>query len=171
MRSICVRHNFEAAHRLPLLGGKCTNLHGHSWWAEVTVTAPDVGPYGTVVEFGGFKACMRAWIDTHLDHGAMLGEADVLVPALEEAGCKVFAFGRDWSGAAWPTVEAVSELLAAQAVHWLTRAGTNPPGTHISAVRVSETHVNAAEWTADTPRRVTSADAWARATQALKESA
>lgn len=168
MRSIVVRHNFEAAHRLPLLGGKCTNLHGHSWWATVTVSAPELDSYGTIIEFGPFKAHMRAWIDTYLDHGAMLGNLDPLTSALEEQGSKVFAFGRDWEGEEWPTVEAVAALIADKAPGWLPPE--LPDGTHIARVVVTETHVNAAEWEAPAPR-VTVREVWSRATQSLRESA
>jgi 6-pyruvoyltetrahydropterin/6-carboxytetrahydropterin synthase len=168
MRSISVRHNFEAAHRLPLLGGKCTNLHGHSWWATVTVSTPALDGYGTIVEFGGFKAHMRAWIDTNLDHGAMLGNQDPLAKILLEHGCKVFRFGYDWPGADWPTVEAVAEMIADRAAMWLPPEP--PDGTHIARVVVTETHVNAAEWEAPAPR-VTVREVWSRATQPLRESA
>lgn len=168
MRSITVKHNFETAHRLPLLGGKCTNLHGHSWWATVTVAAPDLDAYGTVVEFGSFKASMRAWIDACLDHGAMLGKEDPLVAALEAQGSKVFVFGRDWTDADWPTVEAVAELIAAKATAWLPP--DPPPGVHVERVSISETHVNAAEWT--TPaRRPSVREVWASTVQGLRESA
>lgn len=107
MNLVKVRHNFESAHRLPQLGGKCTNLHGHSWWAEVTV-AGKLDARGIVVDFGVLKKSLRDWIDTHLDHGTMLGEADPLVPALIADGTKLFRFGssepsRDWSGRPWRT--------------------------------------------------------------------
>lgn len=168
MRSISVRHNFETAHRLPLLGNKCVNLHGHSWWTEVTVAAPELDPYGTVVEFGTFKAGLRTWIDTWLDHGAMLGRADPLAKLLIQHGCKVFVFGADYDGAAWPTVEAVAELIASKAPQWLPP--DLPHGAHVARVRVSETHVNAAEWNAPT-RRTTVAEVRAQAVQGLRESA
>lgn len=121
-QTVTVRHNFETAHRLPFLGGKCTSLHGHSWWAEVTVGG-DVDDDGILVDFAALKRGLREWIDTYLDHGAMLGASDPLVGALEAAGSKTFVFGWpgavDWTGGdpwdgralAWPTVENVAELL------------------------------------------------------------
>jgi 6-pyruvoyltetrahydropterin/6-carboxytetrahydropterin synthase len=152
-----VRHNFETAHRLPHLGGKCVSLHGHSWWAEVTVSALHLSPSGTVVEFGAFKAAMRGWIDTHLDHGAMLGATDPLAPFLRELGSKVFMFGQDglgggcsWLGADWPTVEAVAALIAEKArCHWVPVAALvddAAQGAEVTHVRVHETGVNTADW-------------------------
>ncbi|WP_241002642.1 6-carboxytetrahydropterin synthase [Streptomyces sp. CB01881] len=152
--AVTVRHNFETAHRLPHLAGKCENLHGHSWWAEITVTSPNLAA-GTVVEFGGFKRALREWIDTFLDHGAMLGHTDPLAPILAGHGSKLFRFGADdpteqerhAADLGWPSVEAVAELLsrvATDALHTLPRAA----GAVVSHVRVSETAVNAASWTA-----------------------
>ncbi|RCV51920.1 6-pyruvoyl trahydropterin synthase family protein [Marinitenerispora sediminis] len=144
MNRVTVRHNFETAHRLPHLGGKCRNLHGHSWWVEVTV-AGDLDERGIVVDFGSLKKRLRDWIDTHLDHGAMLGDADPLVPALLADGSKLFQFGvsEPSKGLDWPTVENVADLVARVAANEIEAAGWT--GVTVSAVRVSETHVNAAE--------------------------
>lgn len=145
-RSVTVRHNFETAHRLPHLSGKCESLHGHSWWTEVTVEAP-YSP-GVVVEFGPFKNAVRTWIDENLDHGAMLGHEDPLAKTLSAHG-KVFEFSPRYGS--WPTVENVAGLIAeisGDELRKLARA----PHARIERVRVSETHVNAAEWVNDSPR-------------------
>jgi len=137
--AVTVRHNFETAHRLPHLPGKCVSLHGHSWWAEITVTAPALES-GLVVEFGPFKRAVRVWIDEHLDHGVMLGPDDPLLPILR-------THGKVYEVPGWPTVENVAALLAdvgADALHKLRRA----PGAGVTRVHVQETHVNAATWNA-----------------------
>jgi 6-pyruvoyltetrahydropterin/6-carboxytetrahydropterin synthase len=139
MYLVTIRHNFETAHRLPHLPGKCTSLHGHSWWAEVTVAAPELSRSGLVVEFGALKRDLRSWIDQYLDHGTMLGAQDALLPVLRAHGCKVYEV------AGWPTVEATADMLALvaqSALEDLVRA----PGAYISRVHVTETHVNAATW-------------------------
>lgn len=145
--SVTVRHNFETGHRLPNLGGKCTNLHGHSWWAEVTIAAPGIGD--VVVEYGVLKKALRGWIDTHLDHGLMLGGDDPLAAILPDFG-KVYVFGStpESDGLAWPTVENVAYLIAEASSRLLTGIDREP-GTHVASVTVHETHVNAATWTAD----------------------
>jgi 6-pyruvoyltetrahydropterin/6-carboxytetrahydropterin synthase len=142
--AITVRHNFESAHRLPQLGGKCQNLHGHSWWVEATV-AGEAGTDGIVVEFHDLKSYLREWIDGNLDHGAMLGRDDELVSALKAADSKVFVFGEsDPSfGLNWPTVENTAELLARVTAGYIRSRGW--PGVRVSRVVVRETHVNAAE--------------------------
>ncbi|WP_343238562.1 6-carboxytetrahydropterin synthase [Streptomyces sp. SID13031] len=150
-----VRHNFETAHRIPVLGGKCQNLHGHSWWCEITVSASETAD-GTVIEFGVLKREIRAWIDSWLDHGAMLGYSDPLYTALSAEGCKVFRFGAGAASSpperyaldlAWPTVENVAQLLANVARDIITSV-PHAASSWLSAVKVNETHVNAASWTA-----------------------
>jgi 6-pyruvoyltetrahydropterin/6-carboxytetrahydropterin synthase len=152
--AVIVRHNFETAHRLPHIGGKCVNLHGHSWWAEVTVTSGGLSGAGTVVEFGAFKRALRGWLDAYLDHGALLGVADPLRAALDRQGCRVFVFGAGDTGAtpavdvsdlAWPTVENVAVLLG-RVGGTLLGGLPSAAGASVSRVVVSETHVNAAEW-------------------------
>lgn len=143
MNSVTIRHNFETAHRLPELGGKCFNLHGHSWWAEITVAAPALNDAGIVVEFGAFKRAVREWIDHHLDHGAMLGSDDPLLSVLCSMGCKTFTFED-----AWPTVEATAELLASVASGILATV-EHADGARVVHVDVRETAVNEASWTGE----------------------
>lgn len=139
--SVTVAHNFETGHRLPHLPGKCQNLHGHSWWTEVTVTAP--GTPSLVVDFGAMKKELRAWIDRNLDHGLMLGDEDPLRALLENYG-KVFRFLPERG--AWPTVENVAALIADVADTILTEL-PRAADAYVSRVVVRETAVNSAEWT------------------------
>ncbi|MBB5856367.1 6-pyruvoyl tetrahydropterin synthase family protein [Amycolatopsis umgeniensis] len=153
---ISIKHTFETAHRLPQLRGKCTSLHGHSWRVTASVSAPALSSDGTVVEFGALKARVRQWIDTHLDHGTMLGIRDPLALPLYTAGSKVFRFGADdreavsdeerlASDLPWPTVEAVAVLLrrVSQAV---LIALPCAPKASIGRVFVRETHLNTAAY-------------------------
>jgi len=93
VHGISIERTFETAHRLPQLPGKCTSLHGHSWQVTIGVTARGLGADSTAVEYGAFKAGVRGWIDTNLDHGTMFGTGDPLVQPVIAAGCKVFRFG------------------------------------------------------------------------------
>lgn len=153
---IRVEHCFETAHRLPHLGGKCTSLHGHSWRVAVPVIAPSLSQEATVVEFGALKAGIRSWLDTHLDHGTMLGAADPLVEPLVAAGCKVFRFGTGPEAAVdeaetlagdlmWPTVEAVAVVVRRMSQVVLA---TLPcaAGARVGRVFVRETQLNSATY-------------------------
>jgi 6-pyruvoyltetrahydropterin/6-carboxytetrahydropterin synthase len=151
--TVTVRHNFETAHRLPHLGGKCQSLHGHSWWAEVTVgygelyMPHDQGPSGVVMDFGDLKLALRGWIDHYLDHGTMLGVEDPLEGLLQEHACKVFVFDPErelTSGLHWPTVENVAKLLRRVTKNFLA---AHPAGLRVMRVQVTETATNAAEVT------------------------
>src|SRR5262249_43247244 len=107
---------------------------------EVTVEVPELAG-GLVVEFGPFKQALREWIDTHLDHGVMLGPDDPLLPVLRAHQCKVHEVP------GWPTVENVAVMIgqaADEALHSLAHA----PGARVARVHIQETHVNAATWTA-----------------------
>lgn len=142
---------WEAAHRLPHLPGKCTSLHGHSWTATVDVTfdATDVNDIG--VEFAEYKHVLRQWVDAQFDHGAILGAADPLVPALRAEGCKVYRIGnvdnatvpeKHAMNRRWPTVETVAMVLARAAEDALSLV-PHVPGAYVSAVTVRETANNA----------------------------
>ena len=157
MNTVGVRHGFEAGHRLPQLGGKCTNLHGHSWRVEVIFASTrPVGHTGVLVEFGQLKAGLRGWIDRELDHGLMLGAGDALTDVLAGQG-KVFRFGIDpavgestdaealAAGLYWPTVENVATLLSRVGYQL---AGAIAADLYVARVHVTETSANFAEWLA-----------------------
>src|SRR5215207_4125704 len=95
---IQIRHNIEAAHRNPQLGGpgtKCWNLHGHSWLVEVTIATPELDDRGVVADFGDLKKAVRGWLDEFMDHGAILGAGDPLVSVLRDLGSKLYRIGAD----------------------------------------------------------------------------
>ncbi|MCP2261593.1 6-pyruvoyltetrahydropterin/6-carboxytetrahydropterin synthase [Streptoalloteichus tenebrarius] len=154
---ITIRHTFETAHRLPQLGGRCASLHGHSWRVVVQVRAHALDGDLTVVEFGGLKAGVRDWVDTHLDHATMLGIEDPLVEPLLAAGCEVFRFGAGHSATdaersagdlAWPTTEAVAVLLFRVARDVL--AGLpSAPRARVGGVLVREAPLNTASYRPD----------------------
>jgi 6-pyruvoyltetrahydropterin/6-carboxytetrahydropterin synthase len=147
MHTVTVSHNFEAAHRLPHLPGKCQSLHGHSWWVDVTYATDDL-VNGIAVEFGQAKQFLRGWVDEHLDHGTILGHDDPLAKRGDELGkVHVLPFG------CWPTVEYMAEYLAGICARWCVQLNkersVHRPQVFVYRVRVQETHVNAASWEAD----------------------
>jgi|SRR6185503_3986766 len=145
---ITVKHNFETAHRLPFLGGKCDSLHGHSWWVTFTIYNMQedmnggVDVNGIAAEYGNVKKVIREWIDRYLDHGSMLGKNDLLVKQNAPLG-KVFIFGEGivhgYMNKPWPTVEAVAEMLCMKVQQTLDEVFQ---GLFIDRVELQETHVN-----------------------------
>lgn len=75
---LVVRHNIEMAHRLWKLPGKCTQIHGHSWWAEVTLVM-DPDEDGVTVDFSEVKKILRGHLDGEFDHRLALDMDDPLV--------------------------------------------------------------------------------------------
>ncbi|QGJ92678.1 QueD-like queosine biosynthesis protein [Microbacterium phage Megan] len=147
MLSVAVNHTWEAGHRLPHIEGKCQSLHGHSWYVEAEVAVDDPVFDGVLIEFATIKRILREWIDSRLDHGLMLGQADTLVGTLSGEG-KVFVFGYDThsGGLDWPTVENVATLIA-RMIEFELRDVT------VLRVTVRETPTNEATWRKDAPCR------------------
>ena len=86
------RFEFDAGHRLSQHLGKCRNLHGHRYIAELTVsTATELGPDQMVIDFGVLKKRIGEWIDKHWDHGMVLDADDKYwVKTIEAAGLKLY---------------------------------------------------------------------------------
>lgn len=69
----------DAAHRVPLHGSKCRNLHGHRYTIQATCSGPlvDAGEQsGMVLDFGFLKEEMMAEIDAPCDHGTIIYQHD-----------------------------------------------------------------------------------------------
>jgi 6-pyruvoyltetrahydropterin/6-carboxytetrahydropterin synthase len=147
--SVSISHNFETAHRLPFLGGKCTNWHGHSWNVDVSIenVAFDEGidGNGISIEFGLVKAAILGWIDNTLDHGTMIGFKDPMFDAFERDGGKLFVFGDygDYKALPWPTVEAVTCMLAEKLQEVVYSIGTMYRVRYISVMEKAD---NSAQW-------------------------
>jgi 6-pyruvoyltetrahydropterin/6-carboxytetrahydropterin synthase len=161
--AISVKHNFETAHRLPFLPGKCESIHGHTWWAEVRLMRIDLNEGltedGLSVSFGEAKKVVRGFIDEFLDHGTMLGKHDTLLEAFVNEGTKVFVFGEPeglnnviyWDKRPWPTVEAVAHMLADELQEVFDELGRSGEidglsGIWVDQVEVKEGPVNSALW-------------------------
>lgn len=59
--------SFEAAHQLPWHQGKCSNLHGHTYRLEVTVSGP-INENGVVADFADVGAVVKRAIVDRYDH-------------------------------------------------------------------------------------------------------
>jgi 6-pyruvoyltetrahydropterin/6-carboxytetrahydropterin synthase len=70
------RIRFCAGHRLLGHGGKCENLHGHNYIADIYVTGQGVDSIGRIVDFAELKQRFKGWIDDHWDHGFIVFEQD-----------------------------------------------------------------------------------------------
>ena len=67
---------FCAGHRLLGHEGKCANLHGHNYVAEIYVSGSEVDELGRVVDFAVINQLFKGWIDDNWDHGMILANDD-----------------------------------------------------------------------------------------------
>lgn len=90
---------FEAAHFLPGYDGACSNLHGHSYKAEITIRSAtseeyqkvlegsDISPSGMLMDFSDLKALVKADVMDLYDH-ANLNE-HFRMPTAEVMACHI----------------------------------------------------------------------------------
>lgn len=79
MITITRKLEFDAGHRVLGHEGKCANLHGHRYVAELTATAPGLDKIGRVIDFSVLKSVVGSWIDENWDHNMILNSNDPLV--------------------------------------------------------------------------------------------
>src|SRR5215471_5643586 len=78
-----VELTFDAGHRILGHDGKCASPHGHTYRAEIFVTAADTDPLGFTVDFARLKGVVKQWIDQNWDHAFLLNDQDgALINAL-----------------------------------------------------------------------------------------
>jgi 6-pyruvoyltetrahydropterin/6-carboxytetrahydropterin synthase len=67
MFELSVEAVFDAAHALKGYKGKCENLHGHTWKAQVFLRGEKTNHLGILVDFKDIKAALNRVLKT-LDH-------------------------------------------------------------------------------------------------------
>lgn len=68
---------FDASHRLLHYQGKCANLHGHRWKAEVWMEGEPDATTGILIDYNAIKQVIGRF-----DHQIMLNAADPLVECI-----------------------------------------------------------------------------------------
>lgn len=143
MYRVSIRHNFETAHRLsdPRAPIKCQSIHGHSWWATVTLEGPELDEMGMLVEFGAFKKAWRALLDDHLDHHLVVRRGDPVAEAIlsVQPEARILALEFD------PTTENLARWITQKSAEIIDSL-EHAPGVRVARVHVQETSVNAAEY-------------------------
>lgn len=77
MYTITRKFTFDSAHRVFGHEGKCANLHGHRYVAEIFCCPnEDLDSLGRVVDFSVIKELVGKWIDTEWDHNTILHPKD-----------------------------------------------------------------------------------------------
>ncbi|TMR10094.1 6-carboxytetrahydropterin synthase [Nonomuraea turkmeniaca] len=136
---------FCASHQVPYLPGELAQLHGHTWRVSLTVAGPSLDAHGLLVDEAAFAASMGGFISTRLDHSTMVGAGDPFTPILDAHGKKLFVFGSDYDGAAWPTSQALALMLAHHGHGWLA-AASDRKDVLLASVTVHTTEDVTATW-------------------------
>lgn len=84
MFEVTKRFEFDAAHRLSRHKGRCKNIHGHRYIAEVTFGSYCANQDDMVVDFGALKKHIGSWIDNHWDHALLLNKVDPVAISVRE---------------------------------------------------------------------------------------
>jgi len=79
MITITRAFGFDAGHRILGHEGKCANLHGHRYSAEVTVTAAKLDNLDRVLDFSEVKRVIGEFIEDNWDHNMILHKDDPLL--------------------------------------------------------------------------------------------
>lgn len=70
-RHVNFTRTFSAAHRIPLDPGKCSNIHGHNYVAQIEIEVPELDSCGFTVPFENVKAVVDRF-----DHKLILWDQD-----------------------------------------------------------------------------------------------
>lgn len=68
MMSLTKRFIFDSAHKLPSYKGKCKNLHGHTYFLEVTIRGTINERTGMIIDFGDIEKIVDSSVFKKLDH-------------------------------------------------------------------------------------------------------
>lgn len=67
MYELRVSSTFGAAHNLRNYGGKCENLHGHTWKVEICVSCNNLNNTGMLCDFKDLKSTLKSVLE-RFDH-------------------------------------------------------------------------------------------------------
>jgi len=62
MYRVGVKSRFNAAHKLEGHQGKCSRLHGHTWYVEAVFASAELGGEAMVIDFGEARAMLETVI-------------------------------------------------------------------------------------------------------------
>ncbi len=136
---------FCAGHRLLNHGGRCENLHGHNYLAQVYVTGTETDAIGRVVDFSVIKRLFNSWIDEHWDHAMILWQDDQAaidaIQSVEPYRLHLLPYNPTAENMARYLLETVAPSLLAEIPEY---------NVQVSRVAIWETETSCAEVTAGT---------------------
>ena len=103
--SIVRKHEIHAGHRVYNHGGKCGNLHGHSYVFHFHCSADALDDLGMVIDFAVIKTTLCKWLDDNYDHRMILWEHDPLASQLSQLDSSIMVVPYN------PTAENIAAYL------------------------------------------------------------
>ena len=135
---------FCAGHRLLNHGGKCENLHGHNYLAQIFVSGRETDTVGRLVDFSLIKGLFKSWIDDHWDHSMILWERDeqavAAVQMVQPHRLHLLPYNPTAENMARYLIETVAPRLISQIPEY---------AISVSKVKIWETETSCAEVTVD----------------------
>ncbi len=91
MYEISVAQDFAAAHKLNDYQGQCSNVHGHTWKVEISVTSDHLNESSMVMDFKDLKTALLIILDRY-DHGYLneISPFDTLNPTAENIAREIY---------------------------------------------------------------------------------
>lgn len=105
MYSVSKEIHFCYGHRLLNHQGKCRHLHGHNAIAVIRLESEELDALGMVCDFTDIGDYVKSWIDRELDHNMLMHKDDPFLPALRQAGERVYVMQVN------PTAENIAKLI------------------------------------------------------------
>lgn len=135
------RFHFEMAHTLYEYDGLCRNIHGHSYYLEVTLIGeprnePKNPKDGMVMDFGQIKELVKTQIVNRFDHALMVNK---LIPEKQKELLRQTTerfIVVDFQPTSENIVVYIAEILQQHL----------PSGVNLFSVRLYETATSFAEW-------------------------
>lgn len=134
MLSITKTFTFEAAHSISVHSGACSNIHGHSYQLQISISAWQLNEQGMLMDFKALKKLVESVVMEELDHSLMLMDNKVNRQMSKEIVGKVKWFPFE------PTVELLILYIKEQLQPVL------PADVYLRQLKLYETETAFAEW-------------------------
>tara|TARA_Y100000034_G_scaffold29728_1_gene36212 strand:+ start:76446 stop:76868 length:423 start_codon:yes stop_codon:yes gene_type:complete len=117
MYKLSKKFRFETAHRLAKgYVGKCSNIHGHSWNGEISVSCSELNSVGMAIDFSDLKTVCSI-IEDIFDHKLVLYKDDPIKDELDDFPVPIFYMNDN------PTSEVIGKYILDKARDLLIEMG------------------------------------------------
>lgn len=104
--------SFDAAHRIMNERVKCSNIHGHTFNYELTFSFKEAEDIGYALDFKEIKRVACSFIDTFMDHAAILNPSDTeFIAFSKKIGSRLWVMSLKGSEYCNPSAEHISKEI------------------------------------------------------------